>query len=126
MIVTFVVLGTVALVFFYQRNNLASLVKQIGTVFTPKSAPKQETKTSFEDELTNRLAKSKIESQTLTKTEEGNYSLLLNKIKISFSSSKDPDRQVSTLQTLLAKAKIDGKAIKKIDFRFENLVVEYR
>ena len=44
---------------------------------------------------------------------------------ILFSTKKSLTDQVSTLQTLLTKAKIDNKAIKKVDFRFEKIVVEY-
>ncbi len=43
-----------------------------------------------------------------------------------FSSNKDVDRQVDSLQLVLSKAKIDGTKIAKIDLRFDKPVIVYK
>lgn len=45
---------------------------------------------------------------------------------VILSNQKDLEFQVRTLQTLLSKAKIEGKAVALVDFRFGNLVVRYK
>jgi len=43
----------------------------------------------------------------------------------SFSLTKDPDFQLTTLQNILTKAKINKKKVKSIDLRFDKAVVIY-
>ena len=44
---------------------------------------------------------------------------------VDFSKEKDFDESIRTLQTLLAKAKIDNKTVKQVDFRFDKIIVKY-
>lgn len=82
---------------------------------------------SKEDELKMLIEKDKIvDIDAIGKTLEGNISLKVkNGPQVFFAVKKSLVDQVATLQTLLTKAKIDNKAIKKVDFRFEKIIVEY-
>ena len=51
----------------------------------------------------------------------GNYNIVA-----IFSSSKDVDVQLDSLQSVLARSKIDAAKIAKIDLRFDNPVIIYR
>ena len=44
---------------------------------------------------------------------------------VVLSTSQDLEEQAKTLQSVLAKAKIEGKSVLLVDFRFEKLVVRY-
>ena len=46
-------------------------------------------------------------------------------VTIFFSKEKNFRESISTLQTLLAKAKIDNKTVKQVDFRFDKIIVKY-
>lgn len=80
-----------------------------------------------EDELREIIEKDKVvEIESISRTTEGDISLKAkNGPQVFFAIKKSLTDQVSTLQTLLTKAKIDNKAVKKVDFRFEKVVVEY-
>lgn len=47
------------------------------------------------------------------------------KTTVVLSTTKDLQEQSKTLQSALAKAKIEGKSVILVDFRFEKLVVRY-
>lgn len=47
------------------------------------------------------------------------------KTTVVLSTTKDLEEQSKTLQSVLAKAKIEGKSVSLVDFRFEKLVVRY-
>ena len=82
--------------------------------------------TTKAEELQTLIADNKVlEVQSLTMTAEGDL-LLQSKsgTVVIFAVKKSLTDQVATLQTLLTKAKIDSKALKKVDFRFEKVVVE--
>lgn len=51
----------------------------------------------------------------------GNYNIVA-----IFSSSKDADVQLDSLQSVLARSKIDAAKIAKIDLRFDNPVIIYK
>lgn len=44
---------------------------------------------------------------------------------VVLATSQDLEEQAKTLQSVLAKAKIEGKSVLLVDFRFEKLVVRY-
>jgi len=67
-----------------------------------------------------------LEIASVTKTPQGDFEVKSKSGQlIIFSQEKNLEEQVSTLQNLLAKAKIEGKGLKKADFRFSKIVVEY-
>lgn len=47
------------------------------------------------------------------------------KVIVVISTSKNLEEQANTLQNVLTKAKIEGKSVTLVDFRFEKLVVRY-
>ena len=85
---------------------------------------------SFEDSGT--LVKNLIDEYKIFEVgsvrESGNDSLEVtskNNILVIFSLKKDLSGQVRTLQTVSTKAKIENRNLKKVDFRFEKIIVEY-
>lgn len=67
-----------------------------------------------------------LEVDRIERTSENDLLLFSkNGVVVFFDDQKSLDDQVATLQTLLTKARIDNKALKKVDFRFEKIVVEY-
>jgi len=88
-----------------------------------RSAPKART---FEETVIAELKKLSIEPQSSQQTSEGNLLITTKeKMALYFDSKKDPVSQVKTLQTVLAKARIESKKIRRVDFRFENTVIEF-
>jgi hypothetical protein len=80
-----------------------------------------------EEELRVLIDQDKLfEIESLTKTAEGDFVVVAkNGPTVIFTVKKSLTDQLTTLQTLLTKAKIDNKALKKVDFRFAKIVVEY-
>lgn len=127
-LVLIVLLGTV--VWYLVASNFSfektfeSLVERL------KPEVKKEQKievTRPEQELSALIEKDKvIEIESLKRTSEGDLTVKAKSGPvIIFAIEKSLTDQVATLQTLLTKAKIDNKALKKVDFRFEKIVVEY-
>ncbi len=82
---------------------------------------------SREEELENLINTEKVlDIDRVERTAENDFLLFSkNGMVVFFDEQKSFDDQVATLQTLLTKARIDNKALKKVDFRFEKIVVEY-
>ncbi|OGY24218.1 MAG: hypothetical protein A2Y57_03135 [Candidatus Woykebacteria bacterium RBG_13_40_7b] len=56
----------------------------------------------------------------------GNFTLTTSEgTLVLVSSNKDLRGQADSLQIILNKAKIEGRRLKKVDFRFEKIVLEY-
>src|SRR3972149_7317735 len=94
-----------------------------------KPAVTLEQNKSFEDSGT--LVKNLIDEYKIFEVgsvrESGNDSLEVtskNNILVIFSLKKDLSGQVRTLQTVSTKAKIENRNLKKVDFRFEKIIVE--
>lgn len=127
MVILLVFLGTLFALYSSQRTRITGFLNQIPKFLTPKQASQSVApKVAFDESLKIALRRDSIAFQAVSLTAQGDYLVdVSGGLKIFFSSKKDSNDQVSTLQTLLAKAKIEGKQIKKVDFRFENIVVEY-
>lgn len=91
-----------------------------------KQEPREKPKTKIE-ELKQLLEEDNlVEISSQANTPEGDILITTKGGQVLiFAVSKSLMDQVRTLQTLLTKAKIDNKALKKVDFRFEKTVVEY-
>jgi hypothetical protein len=114
--------------FLNSRNfSLTAFLEQLPRILTPRQAsesgrPKD---ASFEEKILFELQKISLSVEETSKTAEGNLLVITkDNTKVYFASDKDPSSQVRTLQTVLAKARIESKKIRRVDFRFENLVVE--
>ncbi len=93
--------------------------------------PKVETQKKVEqktpqDELKTEIEKSKVfEIESIKEVTGGFEVKAKNGPTVVFSKEKDFAETIRTLQTLLAKAKIDNKSVRQVDFRFEKIVVQY-
>jgi hypothetical protein len=84
-------------------------------------------KLSKEEEVKGLIEKDSLfQVSELAKTSEGDIVLTAKEgFAVIFAVEKSLTDQVATLQTILSKARIDNKALKKVDFRFDKTVVEY-
>jgi hypothetical protein len=123
-----VVIGTVVWVLLSSNFSPTNLINNLSETIKPKvSTQSSNQKSTVEDEIRKLFKESIIlEIDQVVRTEEGDYEIKCKQGQIVyFSKEKSIGEQVSTLQTLLAKAKIEGKNLKKADFRFAKIVVEY-
>ena len=123
-----VLLGTLVWILLSANPPFEKIINDVLSRIKPEIKKETKIKTnSKEEELRNLIENDKVlEIETLANTVENDISVKAkNGPTILFSTKKSLTDQVSTLQTLLTKAKIDNKAIKKVDFRFEKIVVEY-
>ncbi len=123
-----VILGTIVWLLFSSKFSLTDFVKNLGNSLKPKIASESARKNLSEVDQIKKLLEGKklFDINSIEKTKEGDFQV--NSMKgetFIFSNEKNLEEQVSTLQTLLAKAKIEGKSLKKVDFRFSKVVVEY-
>lgn len=127
-LVGLVLVGTVGWLLVSSNFSAGKTFENLVQQLKPEVSKKQEIKiASKEEELKLLIEKSKaLEIESLTKTAEGDLSLKAKSgPQVIFAVEKSLTDQVATLQNLLTKAKIDNKALKKVDFRFEKIVVEY-
>lgn len=127
-LVTLVFLGTVLWLLsaanFSWNKFFSNIVENFRPVVRTTEQPKVLSK---EEELEKMITSEKIlEVDRIERTSENDLLLFSkNGVVVFFDDQKSLDDQVATLQTLLTKARIDNKALKKVDFRFEKIVVEY-
>ena len=58
-------------------------------------------------------------------TKENDIKSVYNNIVIIFSTSKDADKQLISLQKILKSTKIEKEKLKEIDFRFNKTILRY-
>jgi hypothetical protein len=77
--------------------------------------------------LENMLIKNKISYESISVGSDGaTYVVnLSNSGEVILSSKKDLGSQLTSLQLILSRLTIEGKKLKKLDFRFDNPVVEF-
>jgi len=128
-ILAFIVLaGTILWLVFSTNFSFPNFFKSLGNSLKPKIASNTAKKNLSDEELLKKLLSEKnlLEVKFLEKTSEKDYKIVTKDgINIYFAKDKSFEDQVSTLQILLAKAKIEGKSLKKVDFRFSKIIVEY-
>lgn len=83
--------------------------------------------TSDEDKIKQLLKTSGVmQVVSVTKFPEGYLEVHSKEgLVVYFSLAKNLQDEVTTLQTLASKAKIDNKSLKIVDFRFNKIVVQY-
>jgi hypothetical protein len=126
-LILLVLVGTALLFLNRKEISLQEILRRVPATLSPKQASvSSPLETSFEDSLLAELGLVSIEVQKSEPTAEGNLLVTSkDKTQFYFDTKKDPASQVRTLQTVLAKARIESKKIRRVDFRFEKLVVEY-
>ena len=104
----------------FLEENLSYLAPK-NPVDTTKAKPKDK-----QDILIESLPNEVFEFKE-KKVETKDYVSLVSKQGTTalFSLNKDLDEQLATLQNLLTKAKINNKRIKKLDLRFDKIIVVY-
>jgi len=127
-LVVVVISGTVVWLLLSSNFSFEKLFKTFGNSVKPKITSNSATrKLSDEEKLKQLFSERKlIDVSSFEKTKEGDFQVSSKSGEVFiFSHEKNLDEQVSTLQTLFAKAKIEGKSLKKVDFRFSKIVVEF-
>ena len=82
---------------------------------------------TFEEKIKKLIDKKVLEIASIEKTSEGNFKIRSHaEVVVIIAANKDLEIQAKTLQTLLAKAKIDNEQVALVDFRFDKLVVRYK
>ena len=72
------------------------------------------------------LDKKKISFVSVNPNSDNSFTVELKQGgEIILSSKKDLDKQLSSLQLILSRLTIEGKKLKKLDFRFDNPVVSF-
>lgn len=91
------------------------------TSFVSPIAKIKQSKVTF---LENTLEKQKIAFFSVNLNSDSSFTVVLKEGgEVIFSSKKDLDNQLSSLQLILSRLTIEGKKLKKLDFRFDNPVV---
>lgn len=104
--------------FLLYFNSKRSYISPVSSVFG-KSL-------NITEEVGGILESRKIHPLSIRIASEGAVIVLLeNDSETIFSSSKPIEDQVSSLQRIESRLTIEGKAFKKIDFRFDNPVISF-
>lgn len=81
---------------------------------------------SFQILIEDDLEKSKIGfSKVIVNKDDSITANLKNGGSVIFSSKKDLESQITSLQLILSRLTIEGKKLKTLDFRFDNPVVSF-
>ena len=76
--------------------------------------------------LQNELNKNMISYSAVNANSDGSFIVeLKDGGEVILSSKKDVESQLSSLQLILSRLTIEGKTLKKLDFRFSNPVVSF-
>lgn len=77
--------------------------------------------------LENTLTSKKIHFVSVVKDSESSYRVqLASDSEVIFSSKKDINEQVASLQLILARLTIEGKGLRRLDLRFDKPVIVFR
>jgi len=121
-----VILGTVSWLVFNSRAAIGNYFSGVFGDIKPQVASQKVNTTQTPEEELSGLLKGIVQVETVTKTSDNFLEVKTKEgVFLIFSQEKNLADQVRTLQTVMAKAKIDKRSLKKVDFRFEKIVVEY-
>lgn len=82
--------------------------------------------TSGDQKIKNSLVKKHIEFSKITTSQDSVRVLLKDGSEVIFSSKKDIESQISSLQLTLARLTIEDKKLKTLDFRFDSPVISFK
>ena len=100
---------------------LGSALKEIVSPKIPVSSEEKTPKEKILSSISANLSLKEIrDNQTSLEI------ITLEDTKIIFSTEKDISNQINSLQTISEQAKIEGKKIKKIDLRYDKIIIEYK
>lgn len=128
--ITLVVITTVSLlgfVFWRLDPPLKIWLTSFKESLTFKRRTNSESQTiSFEKKARNEIEAKVGKVERIEDHEDFTLFKLESGREIFLEKNKDLDIQVQTLQTIFSKAKIEGKEVILVDFRFSKLVVRYK
>ena len=127
-VIVAVLLGTIlSLVRFSNFSFEKAGEKLLNTVSLREPTYKTSKETTFEEKIEQLIDGKILDIVSIEETKEGNFEIKSKEgVVVVVSGNKDLDFQARTLQTLLAKAKIDKRQVVLVDFRFDKLVVRYK
>lgn len=126
-LILIVLFGTVVWLLSQSNFSLEKLFQDVKGKLQPKiTAKKVISQKDQKQDLQTLLESEKVfEIESINDVQNGLEVKSKNSATVVFAKDKDLSNQVRTLQTLLAKAKIENKSVKRVDFRFEKIVVQY-
>lgn len=88
--------------------------------------PLSTNQTSSTRQLEEKLKDQKIEFKEITTQKDLNYLIILKSGgEVIIDPSKDIDEQLASLQLILSQLKIEGKALKRLDFGYEKPIITF-
>ena len=127
LILIVVAAGTILSLLLPSNFSFQKELENLRGLVGPKKQNLVQTEPSFEERAIFAIDKKLLNIASLEKGAEGFITLKSSQgVTVILSSQKDLDAQTRTLQTVLSKAKIEGKAVSLVDFRFDKIVVRYR
>ncbi len=76
--------------------------------------------------IEKKIKESGVRYQSISTEKDLTYLIKLDpKGEVVMDPSKDVDRQLSSLQLILKQLKIEGKALKRLDFRYEKPIITF-
>ncbi len=126
-LIVVVLLGTLVWYLLQAHFSLSNFLQSLEQTLTPKiKQPTQVKQQLAKDQLKQKIEESRIfKIDAISEVQDGFQVKAKTGLVVIFSKEKDFDETISTLQTLLAKAKIDNKTITHVDFRFDKIIVVY-
>jgi hypothetical protein len=122
-----VLVGTIAVFSSIGKTFKNISFGKIGNLFAPQVPVETNTQEDTTGNLKKKLENESISVKEIKQLSSGDFVVVTqNEIILEISGEKDLDIQVRALQNILAKAKIEERGIKRIDFRFEKVIVEYK
>lgn len=126
-LILIVLLGTTVWLLSQSNFSMEKFFQDVKDKFQPKIAVKKVISQKNQKQTLQETIESEkvFEIESIKEVQNGFEVKSKNSATVIFAKDKDLSNQVRTLQTLLAKAKIDNKSVKRVDFRFEKIVVQY-
>lgn len=89
-------------------------------------SPLSKNQTSFNLLIEKKLKEKRIEAVSLETEKDLNYKIILkNGEEIIIDRNKNIDGQLSSLQLILNQLKIEGKLLKRLDFRYQKPIISF-
>lgn len=122
-----VVIGTIFSLLLPSNFSLQTRLEDLKGLISLKKQNFEPKAPSFEERAATSIDKKLLNITSLESGSEGFVTIRsMEGVTVILSSQKDIETQTRALQTVLSKAKIEGKAVSLVDFRFDKLVVRYK
>jgi hypothetical protein len=92
----------------------------------PIVSPMSKNQTSSSQVVEKKIRESGIRYTSFSTEKDLSYKIILeSKGEVIIDSHKDIDEQLSSLQLILKQLKIEGKALKRLDFRYQKPIITF-